>query len=186
MRNFGWDVTGIEVDESAAEAARKDFGLHVITGTLEDAALADQCFDVVVLHHVIEHVLDPKGLLAECFRVLAPNGELFVVTPNLRSLGHRWFGKAWRGLEQPRHLTLWSRRALGACLREAGFARARLRTRALIAGIIWEQSSQMRRGLRAEHRPQPRLAARLFVGLERAGLLVNRDLGEEIVCIVRR
>jgi hypothetical protein len=43
-------------------------------------------------------------------------------TPNIESIGHNYFGINWRGLEPPRHLVLFSPKALWATLVKAGFA----------------------------------------------------------------
>src|SRR5574340_618799 len=54
----GWDAWGVEPSTWAAEQARAR-GLHVITGTLTEAGLADNYFDVVTMWDVIEHLTDP-------------------------------------------------------------------------------------------------------------------------------
>jgi SAM-dependent methyltransferase len=43
-------------------------------------------FDLVVASHVLEHVVEPLALLAECVRVSKPMGLLYVATPSERSL----------------------------------------------------------------------------------------------------
>jgi ubiquinone/menaquinone biosynthesis C-methylase UbiE len=40
--------------------------------------LSDECFDVVVIHQVLSHVLQPDQLIAEALRVLRPKGWLAV------------------------------------------------------------------------------------------------------------
>lgn len=45
----------------------------------EDLLFEDARFDYVVLCHVIAVVNDPEQLLAEVFRVLKPNGSLFIL-----------------------------------------------------------------------------------------------------------
>lgn len=45
----------------------------------------DGQFDAVFLKSVIEHVMDPSLLLAECRRVLRPGGALIVLTPDFAS-----------------------------------------------------------------------------------------------------
>jgi 2-polyprenyl-3-methyl-5-hydroxy-6-metoxy-1,4-benzoquinol methylase len=137
MRTNGWDAVGVEPDPVAAARARsKD--LDVRDGLLEDAAFEANTFDAIVLSHVIEHVHDPMALLHECNRVLRPGGILVVMTPNLESVGHRRFGADWRGLEPPRHLHLFSSRALSTCIRKVGLTVADVRTSARwVRGIWW-------------------------------------------------
>lgn len=137
MRARGWVVIGVEPDPKAAVGARQS-GLDVRDGMLADAQFDGETFDAVVLSHVIEHVHDPIALVRECRRVLRPGGTLVVLTPNLASLGHRRFGPDWRGLEPPRHLHVFSMRALMACVSTAGLTVAHARTSArLVRGIWW-------------------------------------------------
>ena len=46
---------------------------------------ADDSFDIVVSHHVIEHVDSHEGHVLEIYRVLAPGGVCYLGTPNLSS-----------------------------------------------------------------------------------------------------
>lgn len=46
----------------------------------------DEFFDVVVLCHILEHVRHPVMLINEVFRVLRPDGIVYVETPSVRSL----------------------------------------------------------------------------------------------------
>lgn len=107
LRDLGWQVCGVEIDEQAAVAARKR-GIEVHQGTMVDAAFPEGSFDAVTSSHVIEHVHDPRAFLIESLRVLRPGGKLVVVTPNMRSRSHLQHGINWRGLEPPRHLVIFS------------------------------------------------------------------------------
>jgi SAM-dependent methyltransferase len=54
----------------------------MLHGNLAELPLADNSVDVVVNFQVIEHLWDQGQFLRECFRVLAPGGELLISTPN--------------------------------------------------------------------------------------------------------
>ena len=77
-----WEVHGVEFGRHAVKYARQELGLDVLEGDLKDANYPDGYFDYVHVNNVLEHVLDPAGLLAECHRVLKPNGHFFLAVPN--------------------------------------------------------------------------------------------------------
>lgn len=47
----------------------------------------DASFDIVIAHTVYSHLLDPKGALAEAWRVLKPGGQLVVFDGDFATLG---------------------------------------------------------------------------------------------------
>lgn len=84
----GFSVHGVEVNAHTAAIAN-DHGIPVVTGTLAEAAFAEQSFSVVVAADVIEHVADPIAFLRSCHRLLKPGGVLVVATPNMNSFWAR-------------------------------------------------------------------------------------------------
>ncbi len=183
MARLGWDVQAIEPDVQAVAVIRKRFGIPAFAGTLEQAGLPSESADVLVMNHVIEHVHDPIHLLRECGRVLRPRGQLVVVTPNIRSLAHRYWGSSWRGLEPSRHLYLFSLGALRRSVEAAGFEIRRLRTSASSARYMYAASGQIRKRGLTEFQP-PLTASSLAFGLTEC--LVNacfRTAGEEIALV---
>lgn len=120
-RERGFSVKGVELSEWASEFSRREKKLDVVTGTLAGAALEAESFDVVVVNHVLEHVPDPRGLLAEARRVLKKDGLLAVGTPNLGSVMAALRGGKWRSLRPEQHIWHFTPETLGALLTEAGF-----------------------------------------------------------------
>lgn len=120
MRMLGWSVWGIEVDPVAADVAAKYAGCQVHVGTLEDAPFEADSFDVIVSHHVIEHVYDPKAFVSSAGRLLSKGGLMAVQTPNFRSLGHRLFGADIYSLDPPRHLCLFSPGSMQTLFEDSG------------------------------------------------------------------
>ena len=78
----GCEVTGTELSHAGAEAAMAQ-GLRVHEGEIWEAEFPAASFDVVTCWHVIEHVSDPRRMLAEVHRILRPGGWLILATPNL-------------------------------------------------------------------------------------------------------
>lgn len=178
MRSLGWAVAGVDLDVRAVATARS-LDLAVGCGTLVEQHLPAAHFDVLTLHHVIEHVQDPIELLTECRRLLKPEGRLILATPNSRALGHRLLGRAWRGLEPPRHLQIFGPAAMRHALAAAGFEHSRVRT--LNSRYIWTESLRLRyRALYARRwgRVLLQAAAEALTRLEQLWLLVCPDVGE--------
>jgi SAM-dependent methyltransferase len=113
-------------------------------GQLPDLDLPDASFDAIVMNHVIEHIHDPRALLAECMRLLKKGGWLVATTPNARSTGLRQFGEHWRGLEVPRHLYLFTPEALDSAAESAGFQSARVWTTAARSAGMVQASLEIR------------------------------------------
>lgn len=186
MQSLGWNVLGVEPDPVAAGLARSR-GIDVFVGRLEEAGLAVGIADQVTLNHVLEHVESPADLLKECRRILRPGGRLVIYTPNAESLGHRCFGRAWRGLEPPRHLLIFSPHSLQRMLREAGFHSFRLTTPTTLAGGIYDDSVRIRRqGCTPPYGGKHERGRGWFRGLERMLCLAGGNRGEEIEVVARR
>jgi len=155
LRQAGWAVNGVEPSRAASAEARK-LGLNVQQCSLEDADLPARYYDVIELSHVFEHLAHPAASLAKLRDALAPGGTIILSLPNADSLGFRLFGRAWRGLEVPRHYAVYSRQSLSRLCARLGL---RVRSvRGLIAPdvIIGSMKFAMR-----ELRGRPRAARRL-------------------------
>ena len=73
------DITG--VDAKASDAPFKVVKQNIDKGI----PFASETFDVVIAHHIIEHVCDTDMLVSEMFRVLKLGGYAMLGTPNLAS-----------------------------------------------------------------------------------------------------
>ena len=118
--SMGYLAEGLEFDAQAVNAAI-GAGLPVHEGSLPNTGLAEGSYDVVTLSQVIEHLHDPIAALLEIHRLLKPGGWFWLATPNMDAPGHIQFGPDWRGLEPPRHLVLFSAKALALALERTGF-----------------------------------------------------------------
>ncbi|RIH84528.1 Ubiquinone biosynthesis O-methyltransferase [Calidithermus terrae] len=194
MRDLGWQVAGVEPDPTAAQLAQQR-GLEVHQGTLEEAGLAEESFDVVTLNHVIEHLPDPISVLQTCRRLLREGGKIVIATPNSRSLGSRYFGQAWLDWDPPRHLYLFTRYSLGECVHRSGLCPLEVRTVAhsawwrFVTSKLIRQNSALPGGLPIGEllrvkgaNAGSRLQGLVFQLLEQS-LLRTGDLGEELVLI---
>ncbi|MGB8251711.1 MAG: methyltransferase domain-containing protein [Anaerolineaceae bacterium] len=88
-------TVGLDIElERAVEAHQK--APAVTCGDGEKLPFADNLFDLVLSHEVIEHVGDDRAALHEIFRVLRPGGRLMLFCPN-RGYPFETHGIYWHG-----------------------------------------------------------------------------------------
>ena len=78
-------------------------------------------FDCVACIHVIEHVYEPRRLVADLAARLRPGGWLVLATPNMGSLWRPLMRRRWPFFKAPEHVTYFDRGALARLLRGGGF-----------------------------------------------------------------
>lgn len=117
---LGWWACGVDSDARAG-ALGGERPANGVRAALPHLPIAGGAADAVMLYHVLEHLHEPGACLRELARVLRVGGLLLVATPNADSVLHRRYGRHWQGLDVPRHLVVFTRRALGQLLESAGF-----------------------------------------------------------------
>lgn len=142
----GWEVYGVEPDPKAAALA-KEAGVNVRQGSVEAFSDKNNYFDAVTLSHVIEHLHDPVGALLMLKAMMKPGGVLYLETPNLDSLGHKRYGRNWRGLEPPRHLVIFTFDSLVNLLSSLEFHTIKIERRIRVALSIYPISEMLESGL---------------------------------------
>jgi 2-polyprenyl-3-methyl-5-hydroxy-6-metoxy-1,4-benzoquinol methylase len=85
LREDGIDAAGIEPGREYAGFARGTLGLPVQTATVATATVAPGSLDLVTMFHSLEHVPDPRGVLATVHGWLRRGGRLVVEVPNFES-----------------------------------------------------------------------------------------------------
>lgn len=84
LREKGAIACGIEFLEEKIAKAR-DSGLsdrHVAFGDAQNMEFEDASFDAVIFNEVLEHIPDDRSALAEAHRILKPEGDLLIFSPN--------------------------------------------------------------------------------------------------------
>lgn len=177
----GWNAVGVDFDPDAVATCRR-LGLDVRAGTLADQRFEEASFDAILLNHVIEHVADPAALLAECRRLARPGARLVMATPNADSALHRVFGRYWRGLEAPRHLRVFSGRALARLCVAQGWRVERRFTTAQMTDVMFAQSwTSLRTGSADGQGAVLRSAGVAVLAVLAAAGWLRPDVGEELV-----
>ena len=121
-------IEGIDVLKSSVDYARRRYrGNTRLRFQVADAhhlPFPKNHFSAVYCLEAMEHVLDPKKVLAEIYRVLAPGGYIILLVPAenwLFKLGWpfwlRWRGKIWKDT----HLNFFDNSKLPNLVSSAGF-----------------------------------------------------------------
>ena len=116
----GWDVYGLEISDWARKTALEKRHLRCFSSFEEMEKSGLDCFDSVVMWDVIEHVVDPVGLVKQVSRILKPGGVFGLSTIVLDSIS----AKVLRGrypILMEMHLVYFTRRTLSRLLEECGF-----------------------------------------------------------------
>ena len=121
LHENGFEVTGVELDDVCVERI-KAMGIACYKGTLE--SVKDQLlkYDAVIMCQVLEHVYHPVNSLKIIHSILSDNGILYLSIPNIGSYEARLFGKYWRGLDLPRHITHFSPVTISRLLNDSGYS----------------------------------------------------------------
>jgi SAM-dependent methyltransferase len=128
-QGVGWKLCGIEMSTECAKIAEAKTGAQVFVGHILDATFPRESFDVITCFDVLEHLYEPRRVMARVGEWLKPGGIFYVLVPNIDSAEARVFGSYWHGLELPRHLFHYSPSALKCLAQSAGLNVVSLETR---------------------------------------------------------
>lgn len=76
------NLTGIDPSPGCTAAAKKHYGIQVLTNTISSIELADDSVDVLILVGVLEHIRDLDDSLQKLWKLLKPGGSFFIVVPD--------------------------------------------------------------------------------------------------------
>jgi len=122
MRERGFRGVGLDFSREAAAIAWRRHQAPAVCAMLEHAPFRAQSLAGVTMFHVLEHLYDPRAYLRSAYELLAPGGRLVVQVPNAASWQFRLLGRAWNGVDVPRHLFDFRGRDVEKLLESCGFA----------------------------------------------------------------
>ncbi len=120
-RAHGFQVYGVEASRTLTSKLEGMLGRHLEVSHLGAEPLPWGSFDVVVMTHVLEHVADPRPVLANLLQSLHPDGVLYLAVPDNESWQFRIFGKEWDAVNPVAHYQFFNESSLTRALRAAGF-----------------------------------------------------------------
>lgn len=110
------NLTGIDpfINES------KDYG--AIKVLKKDIFEMDGTYDVIMMHHSLEHTFEPAKVLSKIYELLPAGGKLLVRVPIMGNYGWQHYGEYWCGIDAPRHIFIPSETGLKRLVQDAGFS----------------------------------------------------------------
>jgi SAM-dependent methyltransferase len=122
----GFVPFGVEISSEAAMVADRRFaergGRAVNAPSLDGLkTFPDGFFAAAMLRSYLEHELQPRAVLTELRRTLAPGGVALVKVPNYASLNRRVTGRKWCGFRYPDHLNYFTPASLARMAAECGY-----------------------------------------------------------------
>ena len=92
-------------------------GLEIKKCQLEDLT---GNYDLIMFHHVFEHLEDPKRTLSTAKQLLAEGGQILIRIPLSDSVAYETYREDWAQLDAPRHITLQTRESMERLARQTG------------------------------------------------------------------
>lgn len=126
MKENGWSVQGIEINEEARDFAKTRFGIDVKQPS-EISMLQDGAFDCITLWHVLEHFDDPIEYASQIKRLLKPGGKCIFALPNCNSFDAEHYSGYWAAWDVPRHLWHFSPSTFMIFAEKTGFSSGALK-----------------------------------------------------------
>jgi len=118
----GCEVYGVDISEAAVGEAKSSFGLDIFKGTITEAPFPAAHFDIITAWWYLEHISDPQTTIAKISSLLKQNGHCIIGVPNYESFNAKHFKDKWYHLDCPRHLCIWTPRAITRLLENHGLA----------------------------------------------------------------
>ncbi len=102
-KSAGWKVTGLEPDSDARNLAKSVNDVELLD---QQAlySLESECFDVITMWHVLEHVYHLKKDVQYITKLLKAGGTLVVAVPNMSSYDAKYYKEYWAAYDLPIHL----------------------------------------------------------------------------------
>lgn len=117
----------------------------------------DGSFDVIMMHHSLEHMFEPLRAVQKAYALLKKDGVLLVRIPIMGNYGWQQYGTFWCGLDAPRHIFIPSESGFHMLAQQASFTIEKLEYDSSDY-VIWS-SEQYKKGIPL-HAPNSRMVNR--------------------------
>ena len=113
-------VIAVEPSPELAASCRQR-GLEVINLPVEQVELENERIDVIAAFEVIEHLLAPQQMIAQCYRLLSPGGLLVLTCPSCRGFDVMTLGPLSTTVDSE-HLNYFRPESLSHLVSRCGFS----------------------------------------------------------------
>ncbi len=86
-----------------------------------DIRQMDGKFDLVMMHHSLEHMDNPSQVLLEVKRLLSEEGTVLIRIPIANQIAWDMYGTNWYQIDAPRHLVIPSLMGAQKIIDDSGF-----------------------------------------------------------------
>lgn len=118
LKQWGYQVDGIELDTVAAMRARKNLGQEIFMSFDE---LPFKNYQAICFWHSLEHMLQPREAIKSADQLLITGGAMIIAAPHINSLQSRLSGQSWLHLDLPRHLVHFNMNRLSLSMNDWGY-----------------------------------------------------------------
>ena len=121
-RDRGWIATGMDLHV----ARKSERGIEIIEDDFETHDFKERKYDLIWVSHVLEHFKDWKLAIEKVFKLLRPEGIVFISSPDVSLISKT--GVITWGHWDTRHKTLFSANTFNQEIQKIGFKSILLRT----------------------------------------------------------
>lgn len=130
FKEKGWNVVGLDYSKFGCENHNAHCSKDLIEGdinkSIKDLFIQNKKFNVILLDNVLEHVINPRGLLEDCKKLAHENTCLIIEVPNDFSILQNYLienniinNKFWITL--PDHLSFFNKEGLNNICKDSGW-----------------------------------------------------------------
>ena len=152
LRSRGCEVVGVDIAPAAVEEARRVLdAAHALDAEEEDLPYEPGYFDLLILHHVLEHMVNPWEALRRLVSYVRRDGYVIVGVPNIahyrvlaRLILHDQFVHEPYGVLDWTHLRYFTRSSLETTLLGAGLSIVECRGQSIAIEGSWKARAVVR------------------------------------------
>lgn len=137
LSSFGYKNL-IGIDPNLPEIIHQNKNVKFIKCKLDDFQ-SQQKFDIITLHHSLEHLPNPHVIFPKIKELLKPCSRSLCIVriPNIESFSFHLFQKHWEGIHPPFHINLPSKKGIELLIQKHGLKIIEIRSEQLLESFFF-------------------------------------------------